>query len=160
MKFGKSPVKLALTLVVAFIAMWIVFKTLEQQRRQRMMAAQPAMITTSDVGFIPGSGFQDAGYGSGVGSIGARPEGFEAGFQEGTAGCPEHDLIRKYPSMPFVQVGCKPEPEWNLPYDARMQHRPMYPIPEGNQICQRRHPMDSVYQPPNEGFDLGYATGQ
>lgn len=154
----KSPLKLALTLIVAFIAMWIIFKTLEKKRMQRIML--DASIIKSDSGYVPGSGFEDAGYGSGVGSIGMRQEGFDAGFTNERAGCPEHDLFKQYPSMPFVQVGCAAEPEWNLPYDARLRHRPVYPIPQGKLICQHRHPMDSVYAPPNEGFDIGYATGQ
>lgn len=156
-----SP-KMVLTVVVAGVALWIVFK--KMQRKRMMMLPEPddrwmseaGSIDTSDNGYIPGSGFQDAGYGSGIGSIGPHQEGFEAGFDDETAGCPEHDLFKQYPSMPFVQAACKKEPDWNLPYEARLKHRPMYEFPEGRTICQKRHPMDSVYAPPNEGFDLDY----
>lgn len=101
--------------------------------------------------YVPAAHYQDPGYGSGQGSIGAVMEGF-------TSECLGYDpLGTEYPStdmMPY-QVACRKEPLWNLPRDARLARQAMYPcgVPgqAGPAECQRRHPMDSVYAPPNEG---------
>lgn len=102
--------------------------------------------------FIPGAHYQDPGYGSGQGSIGATLEGF-------TSECLGQDpLGTEYPSsdlMPY-QVACRPEREWNLPRDWRVQMQAMYPCGVPGQqsapTCQKRHPMDSIYAAPNEGI--------
>ena len=113
----------------------------------------------SEPAFIPGAYYQDPGYpdpariGSGQGSIGASLEGF-------TPDCLGRDpLGTQYPNtnmMPY-QIACRPEPVWNLPRDWRVQQQAMYPcggVPGQNSPpkCQKRHPMDSIYTPPNEGI--------
>ena len=144
----KLTPKLILTIVVTFVVMWVIYKSMSRQLSVPPVAVQQPQPTDYD--YIPGSGFQDPGYGSVVGSIGAEEEGF-CGMSKG-AGCPEHDLIKKYPNMPpFVQMACRGEPNWNLPYDARMQHHPLNPPMEGVKKCSRHHPMDTIYAPPNEG---------
>lgn len=102
--------------------------------------------------WIPGASFHDPGYESGQGSLGAVYEGF-------LAGCLGRDVgPKEYPQKPFYQVACRDEPQWNLPRDARMFHQAKYPcgVPGqcGTPKCQRRHPMDSIYAPPNEGIDV------
>lgn len=101
--------------------------------------------------FVPGGNYQDPGYGSGQGSIGATYENF-------TADC----LGMKQPMddnnfMPY-QVACRKEPLWNLPRDWRVQQQAMYPCGVPGQqrapTCKRAHPMDSIYQSPNEGIYL------
>ena len=101
--------------------------------------------------FVPGGGYQDPGYGSGQGSSGAVYEDF-------TADC----LGMKLPMddnnfMPY-QMACRKEPIWNLPRDWRVQQQAMYPCGVPGQknppTCKRAHPMDTIYQPPNEGIQL------
>lgn len=74
-----------------------------------------------------------------------------------TSGCLGHDALgTEYPSAPFHQVACKPEPKWNLPRDARVFHQAMYPCGVPGQCneskCYKHHPMDTIYAPPNEGI--------
>jgi len=101
---------------------------------------------------IPAGGYQDPGYGSGQGSISATYEGF-------TASCLGRDLAgTEYPNneSKFIQMACKPEPKWNLPRDARIYHQPKYPCGVPGQCeeasCNKHHPMDTVFSPPNEGL--------
>lgn len=129
-----------------------------------------------DPGYYDGNVIQHGG------SIGASYEGFEgknkmsdtAGMmlddmgididpraprgvgKEGfTADCLGLDGLVEYPQTEFNQIGCRPEPKWNLPRDARMERQPMYPCGVPGQCneakCHKHHPMDSIYQPPNEG---------
>ncbi len=109
----------------------------------------PCNFPVHTAAYIPGGTFQDPGYGSGSGSIGAVYEGFNVeclGLNK---------PIQCNNMMPY-QVACQPQEVFNLPRDARMDHQPMYPCGIPGQLdapkCQRRHPMDSVYAPPNEGF--------
>lgn len=104
---------------------------------------------------VSGGGYQDPGYGSGAGSAGAMHENF-------TADC----LGMKQPMddnnfMPY-QVSCQSEPLWNLPRDWRIQQQAVYPcgVPgqNGPATCKRAHPMDSVYQTPNEGIYINSQT--
>ena len=85
------------------------------------------------------------------------PQCVTDGKEAFTAGCLGYDALgTEYPSAPFYQVACKPEPKWNLPRDARMFHQAMYPcgVPgECNESrCYKHHPMDTIYAPPNEGI--------
>lgn len=79
------------------------------------------------------------------------------GKEKFTATCLGMDpLGTEYPSSPFFQVACRPEPKWNLPRDARVFHQAMYPCGVPGQCnaskCYKHHPMDSIYAPPNEGI--------
>jgi hypothetical protein len=116
---------------------------------EQIPPAKLPFIQTVD--YVPGAYLEDPGYGSGVGSIGAVKEGF-------TPECLGLNGIVDYPDTPFYQVACdqKYKFDWNLPLDYRMQHRAMYGEPNGvaTPKCQRRHPMNSIYAPPNEGIDL------
>lgn len=116
-------------------------------------------------GLIPGGGYQDPGYGQGQGSIGAAYEGFDGGWasREGfTAQCLGQNpgVAVEYPSMEdairATQQACYPEPKWNLPRDFRRQRQPVYPCQGCDRAagCHPRHPMDSIYAPPNEGAVL------
>ncbi len=105
--------------------------------------------------FVPGGGYQDPGYGSGQGSVGAVHETFTADCLG--MGKPTDDNN----FMPY-QVACQAEPIWNLPRDARIQHQAMYPcgVPgqQGPSTCKRSHPMDTIYSPPNEGVYVNSQT--
>lgn len=98
---------------------------------------------------ISGGTFEDPGYGSGSGSLGAVYEGFNVeclGLNKPNEGNNFN---------PYQVSNCYKEPIWNLPRDAREEHQAMYPCGVPGQMgapkCQRRHPMDSIYHPPNEG---------
>jgi hypothetical protein len=140
------PTKLAFIAAVSLIAVWLVCK---QMTAKAVAAAAAAAAMdkplTNGTAYLPGMGFQDPGYGSGVGSIGAMTGMDEFGKQ--------------YPSMPFYQVSCAPEPQWNLPLDARLRHQPVFPVRSADEVnasasCHRHHPMDTIYAPPNEGIML------
>ena len=118
-------------------------------------------IAEGETDIVRAGGYQDPGYGSGQGSIGASYEGFGAdGYrpEEFTSGCLGHDATgTEYPnSPPFHQMACKPEPKWNLPRDARVFHQAKYPCGVPGQCdkssCYKHHPMDTVFTPPNEGI--------
>lgn len=161
-----TPTKLALIAAMSLIAVWLVCKKMTANALAASFAEVhqqqpvPAMTGTA---YYPGMGFQDPGYGSGVGSIGAMTETFDTDVNApgvGQAACLGMDEFGKqYPSMPFYQISCAPEPEWNLPLDNRLRHQPVYPVQPADEVnaragCHRHHPMDTIYAPPNEGILL------
>jgi hypothetical protein len=111
------------------------------------LSAVPETLQTTD--YVPGAGFQIPGYGSGPGSLG--------GAESFTADCLGHGNVDE-DSAPFYQVACLEEPKWNLPRDARLFHQARYPCGVPGQCnaasCHKHHPMDTIYQHPNEGIDL------
>jgi hypothetical protein len=109
----------------------------------------PCHFPARTAAHVSGGTFQDPGYGSGSGSLGAVYEGFNVeclGLNQPNKG---NDI------NPYQVSNCYKEPIWNLPRDARAEHQAVYPCGVPGQMgppkCQRRHPMDSIYHPPNEG---------
>lgn len=100
--------------------------------------------------YVPGGSFEDPGHGSGSGSVGSVYEGFDVE-------CLGLNKQWEDNMMPY-QVARQPQEVFNLPRDARAEHQAIYPCGVPGQLnpakCQRRHPMDSVYAPPNEGIAL------
>ncbi len=63
-------------------------------------------------------------------------------------GCMKQDgLGVQYDSPPFYQMACHPETQFNLPQDARLRHRALYPAVVTGEVeeCHQRHPMDTIY---------------
>ena len=141
-----TATKLGLIALMSIVALWLICK--KMAATGGVPLGLPPHVTTA---FVPGNGLQDPGYGSGVGSVSPLQEGFIP-----EAACLGMDEFgKRYPSPPFYQMACQPEPRWNLPLDNRLRHRPIYGAPaELMPECQHRHPMGSIYAPPNEGIKM------
>lgn len=106
--------------------------------------------------YVQGGGYEDPGYGSGSGSIGAQHEGYMLEENFNDVECLGlNKPVEMNDFMPY-KVSCNKEPEWNLPRDARVEHQAMYPhAGDGAKtVCKRAHPMDTIYHVPNEGIML------
>lgn len=158
-KLEKLPMSTKILFIAAsaLIAVWLLCNKMNGKTPKIMenwsedpIVVVPEMIGTQATGaWVPGSAYQDPGYGSGSGSIGPMKESF-------LAGCLGRDIEpRTYKNVPFVQYACRKHPLYNLPRDARLRHQAMYPRKEhhGEHICAKHHPMDTIYSPPNEGVN-------
>lgn len=144
-----TPLKLSLIAIMSLIALWLVCKKMSSASAASVRPV-PSAVALQPSAYLSGAGMQNPGYGSGSGSVGM--ENFEAEAQ-----CLGMDEFGKhYDSFPFYKMACHPEPQWNLPLDARIRHQPINGAPAETMLpaCHHRHPMDSIYAPPNEGISL------
>jgi hypothetical protein len=128
-----TPTKLALIAIMSLIAVWLVCKKVSKETFDPQRVNPATLYRPVGLHALPPLPALPA--------LPASAEHFEP-----EVGCLKQDgLGVEYESMPFYQMACKPETQFNLPLDARLRHQPLYDHLLFAPECHHRHPMDTLF---------------